>query len=455
MGLNGRNGARGVDDHSCAYCTANSSSSSSPSLSENLFGETVCDLHVETATFGLLGMFIDDDGLGDAEGVANGVNVNDRNTDKNNWAGEEDLAKPAHHQVFAVDEESVNSASPAFLRAAAAAITIQKVWREPNVRTRCRRAYALRPGQPGRRSWAARKILVAWRRYERQVAEAAVVEAEETEAAVAIVAAVEAAEEAEAAEAAEAAGIREAAVGAAVLVLGGGESPGYDEDDGLTCAHCADRALYENLLGELVCRVHEVETFGVLYPSSASDDGAAAPNGEGARGGGGGGDGVAAAPKFQCLVCDVDMIDGGSGSDRKGGRCAFGHALCVACTTRYVKETLLPQGTVFWDRVRCVDRKCTSYMRGMSVQRSIADDEELVKRVEAGQLDAAYLVCGERDPSSQAVVTEFTRPCPNCNAATEKNGGCDHMTCTVCKHQYWYSCSCVHPNHTRECDSRR
>lgn len=28
------------------------------------------------------------------------------------------------------------------------------------------------------------------------------------------------------------------------------------------------------------------------------------------------------------------------------------------------------------------------------------------------------------------------RPCPKCNSMVEKNGGCDHMVCSKCKHSY-------------------
>ena len=31
------------------------------------------------------------------------------------------------------------------------------------------------------------------------------------------------------------------------------------------------------------------------------------------------------------------------------------------------------------------------------------------------------------------------RMCPKCGAVTEKNGGCDHMRCAMCKHEYYWS----------------
>ena len=29
--------------------------------------------------------------------------------------------------------------------------------------------------------------------------------------------------------------------------------------------------------------------------------------------------------------------------------------------------------------------------------------------------------------------------CPKCGVLINKNGGCDHMHCTICKHDWWWS----------------
>jgi len=33
-----------------------------------------------------------------------------------------------------------------------------------------------------------------------------------------------------------------------------------------------------------------------------------------------------------------------------------------------------------------------------------------------------------------------TKPCPNCNAAIQKRGGCNHMTCQFCQHEFCWQC---------------
>ena len=48
------------------------------------------------------------------------------------------------------------------------------------------------------------------------------------------------------------------------------------------------------------------------------------------------------------------------------------------------------------------------------------------------------------DPDASAFagtdgITILAKRCPKCGVLVEKNGGCDHMVCALCKHQYWWS----------------
>ena len=38
-------------------------------------------------------------------------------------------------------------------------------------------------------------------------------------------------------------------------------------------------------------------------------------------------------------------------------------------------------------------------------------------------------------------VQENTKACPRCRAATQKNGGCNHITCRACRHEWCWLCS--------------
>ncbi|CAM9197318.1 unnamed protein product, partial [Ectocarpus sp. 12 AP-2014] len=135
---------------------------------------------------------------------------------------------------------------------------------------------------------------------------------------------------------------------------------------------------------------------------------------------------------------------------RSGSRCTSGHALCADCTTQYVEKTLLPRGTVWWDRIRCVDPDCDAHMVGLSVQRCLGSD--LGSRIDAAQLDVVPMIGPEarrereraarttEDRASATTVAITTKPCPNCEVATEKNRGCKHMVCSMCNHEYCWIC---------------
>ena len=47
---------------------------------------------------------------------------------------------------------------------------------------------------------------------------------------------------------------------------------------------------------------------------------------------------------------------------------------------------------------------------------------------------------GRRDPSKKW-IRKHTKQCPKCHWNIEKNGGCNHMTCKKCKHEFCWDCS--------------
>uniref|UniRef100_A0A5F9CK12 RING-type domain-containing protein n=1 Tax=Oryctolagus cuniculus TaxID=9986 RepID=A0A5F9CK12_RABIT len=52
--------------------------------------------------------------------------------------------------------------------------------------------------------------------------------------------------------------------------------------------------------------------------------------------------------------------------------------------------------------------------------------------------------CACADDSEMAnYISAHTKDCPKCNIRIEKNGGCNHMQCSKCKHDFcWMSPDC-------------
>lgn len=45
-------------------------------------------------------------------------------------------------------------------------------------------------------------------------------------------------------------------------------------------------------------------------------------------------------------------------------------------------------------------------------------------------------------------VRHHTQPCPGCGSRIQKNGGCNHMSCSVCRQQFCWVCSpLLRPSH--------
>jgi ariadne-1 len=57
----------------------------------------------------------------------------------------------------------------------------------------------------------------------------------------------------------------------------------------------------------------------------------------------------------------------------------------------------------------------------------------------------------EKDESETATwLTANTKDCPKCNRSIEKNGGCNHMTCSLCKHEFCWVCMDPWSTHSTE-----
>jgi len=57
----------------------------------------------------------------------------------------------------------------------------------------------------------------------------------------------------------------------------------------------------------------------------------------------------------------------------------------------------------------------------------------------------------EKDESETATwLTANTKDCPKCNRSIEKNGGCNHMTCSLCKYEFCWVCMDAWTDHSSD-----
>lgn len=54
----------------------------------------------------------------------------------------------------------------------------------------------------------------------------------------------------------------------------------------------------------------------------------------------------------------------------------------------------------------------------------------------------------EDDSETANWISAHTKECPRCQSTIEKNGGCNHMTCRKCRHEFCWVCmgksACMH-----------
>lgn len=97
-----------------------------------------------------------------------------------------------------------------------------------------------------------------------------------------------------------------------------------------------------------------------------------------------------------CPVAGCSLaVDNGAGAQYV--TCAAGHAFCATCNQE-------PHAPASCDTVKAWQKKCD-------------DDSETFNWLSIN-----------------------TQDCPKCKSTIEKNGGCNHMTCKQCKHEYCWVC---------------
>lgn len=157
-------------------------------------------------------------------------------------------------------------------------------------------------------------------------------------------------------------------------------------------------------------------------------------------------------PVKGCLICMANFRSAGV-------TCGAGvHHTCKGCTRDYITKTLGGRGTVYFDRIPCMDNDCWSVIsskdaRGILTKKAVED-------LEKKEWDVAYLVGGEVDPSSQVWMNKKTKQCPNCKVPIEHAAACDHMTCVICNHEFWFTCGGIggtcnnYPFHAADCSQQ-
>jgi len=162
-----------------------------------------------------------------------------------------------------------------------------------------------------------------------------------------------------------------------------------------------------------------------------------------------------------------------------------GHGFCVECTRAWVRRAV-EEGN---EMIRCAAYKCDQFW-GPSVLLNCCQDmcESVLKRWEHASIllseessvlrcphcsalspagDSSILACSEcqmhfcgiceqpahealtcqtlianqvSDAMCEEMIKSMAKECPNCFVRTQHGGGCSHMTCSRCQHQWCWVC---------------
>ena len=69
---------------------------------------------------------------------------------------------------------------------------------------------------------------------------------------------------------------------------------------------------------------------------------------------------------------------------------------------------------------------------GFLEEQQKRSEEVAARKAREEQEDAAYF--------QQLIASGALKRCPRCQYGIEKDGGCLHMTCKRCTHEFWWCC---------------
>ncbi|RKF57882.1 E3 ubiquitin-protein ligase dbl4 [Golovinomyces cichoracearum] len=197
-------------------------------------------------------------------------------------------------------------------------------------------------------------------------------------------------------------------------------------------------------------------------------------------------------PGFTCEICYEDEVNLQSFALR------CGHRYCVDCYRHYLNQKIKEEGEAA--RIQCAQDGCKKIIDAKSLDllvtpdlrvryhelltRTYIEDKENMKwcpapdcvnaiecSIRKSDLDKVvptvtcyckYRFCFgctladhqpapcelvrkwlkkcEDDSETSNWISANTKECPKCNSTIEKNGGCNHMTCRKCKHEFCWMC---------------
>ena len=185
--------------------------------------------------------------------------------------------------------------------------------------------------------------------------------------------------------------------------------------------------------------------------------------------------------KNMCSICFENIQE----EEKKENYLPCGHICCNNCWTNYFK-TLIKDGKV--EKIKCVEHYCKQIIPEEFIFKYIKNDKNLIEKYQKFKIraeiiknpnkkqcpkpdcesylekspDTKYVKCKKghqfcfeclRPPHGKSSCEELmekdflkwkknrvVKKCPRCKIFTEKNEGCNHMTCSSCKYQWCWLC---------------